>query len=76
MGLRIVTISAEQNLETILLMQSSQRPMKESLLVAVEAVMLGFGRTMGLSISYAMDLQSNISEEVVRKSSFPCGKSR
>lgn len=71
-----MTISEEQNLETTLLMQSSQRPMKESLLAAVEKLRLGLlPRTMGLKISYVMALQSNNSVEVVKKISFPCGKS-
>lgn len=70
------TISSEQNLETSLLMQSSQMGMKESLLVAVDALRLGFVWMMGLRMSYVMALQSSNSVEVVKKISFPCGKSR
>lgn len=63
-------------MDIIRLMQSSQRPMKESLEVAVDAVRLGFDRMIGLRISNVMALQSKSSLEVVKKSSFPSGKSR
>ncbi|KAL9275389.1 hypothetical protein AKJ16_DCAP16879, partial [Drosera capensis] len=75
-GLRTNTIGTEQNLEMIRFMQSSQRAMNESLFIAVGAVMLGVDRMSELRMSMVKDRQSkSTSFEVVKKCSFPCGKS-
>lgn len=65
------SISMGQNLDTTRLMQSSQRPMKESLEVDEDAVSVGFGRMIGLRMSSVMALQSKSSLEVVKKISLP-----
>lgn len=70
-----ITTSTEKNLDTTLLMQSSQRPMKESLLEALAPLMLGLVRIIELRISKAIPLQSNSSVEVVKKCSLPWGNS-
>jgi len=71
-------ISRGQNLEMTRLMQSSQRGMKESRQVEVEALKLGVDRMIELKMSIVKDLQSNDGsfEDVVKKSSFPWGRSR
>lgn len=50
--------------------------MNESREVAVGAVRLGFGRMIGPRRSNVMARESRSSVEVVKSSSFPCGKSR
>lgn len=66
--------SSEQNLDTTRLMQSSHRPMKESR--EMGRVGLVLARIIELRMSYVMALESSNSVDVVKKSSFPCGKSR
>ena len=74
MGFRIRVRFSGQNFWMILLMQSSQRGMKESRLDEVAREMV-VGRMMGPTTSYMMFLQSKGSGVVVKKSSFPWGRS-